>query len=58
MLKLANCEMTYITDRGVQVCGDSREVLSQLPADSVDLIVTSPPFALLREKTYGNESQG
>ncbi len=57
MLKLGNCEMSYSTDRGVQVCGDSREVLSQLPADSVDLIVTSPPFALLREKTYGNESQ-
>ena len=57
MVKLENCEMTYCTDRGVQVCGDSREVLSQLPADSVDLIVTSPPFALLREKTYGNESQ-
>jgi site-specific DNA-methyltransferase (cytosine-N4-specific) len=28
-----------------------------LPADSVDLIVTSPPFALLRQKSYGNESQ-
>jgi site-specific DNA-methyltransferase (cytosine-N4-specific) len=25
--------------------------------DSVDLIVTSPPFALLREKEYGNKSQ-
>ena len=49
--------MIYFTDRGVQGCGDSREVLSQLPADSVDLVVTSPPFALLREKTYGNESQ-
>ena len=57
MLKLGNCEMTYFTDRGVQVCGDSREVLPQLPADSVDLVVTSPPFALLREKSYGNESQ-
>jgi site-specific DNA-methyltransferase (cytosine-N4-specific) len=25
--------------------------------NSVDLVVTSPPFALLREKSYGNESQ-
>jgi site-specific DNA-methyltransferase (cytosine-N4-specific) len=28
-----------------------------MPADSVDLIVTSPPFALLREKSYGNLEQ-
>jgi site-specific DNA-methyltransferase (cytosine-N4-specific) len=28
-----------------------------MPPDSVDLIVTSPPFALLRKKTYGNEEQ-
>src|SRR5713226_4996982 len=57
MLEFENCEMIYSTDRGVQVRGDSRDVLSQLPADSVDLIITSPPFALLREKSYGNEPQ-
>lgn len=28
-----------------------------MPADSVDLILTSPPFALLRKKNYGNETQ-
>ncbi len=55
MLEFRNCEVIYRTDRGVQVCGDSRAVLSQLPAESVDLIITSPPFALLREKSYGNE---
>jgi len=47
----------YRTCRGVQVCADSREVLSTLPEDSIDLIVTSPPFALLRCKDYGNEDQ-
>lgn len=47
----------YRTRRGVQLCSDSREALSALPADSVDLIVTSPPFALLRQKSYGNEDQ-
>jgi site-specific DNA-methyltransferase (cytosine-N4-specific) len=31
--------------------------LEQLPSESVDLIVTSPPFALLRKKSYGNEDQ-
>jgi DNA modification methylase len=47
----------YHTTSGAQLCGDSRDLLSHLPTESVDLIVTSPPFALLREKTYGNESQ-
>ncbi len=33
--------------------GDAREVLKQLPDDSVDLIFTSPPYADQRKKTYG-----
>ena len=47
----------YRTPLGRQVCADSRAVLAALPEESVDLIVTSPPFALLRQKTYGNEDQ-
>jgi site-specific DNA-methyltransferase (cytosine-N4-specific) len=35
--------------------GDSAEVLRQLDDDSVDLIMTSPPFGLVRKKDYGNE---
>ena len=35
------------------VCGDSLEVLASLPAASVDLIVTSPPYADQRRHTYG-----
>ena len=35
--------------------GDSIGLLnSTLPEDSVDLIVTSPPFGLVRKKSYGN----
>lgn len=34
--------------------GDSYHLLSNLPKLSVDLIVTSPPFGLVREKEYGN----
>jgi DNA modification methylase len=48
---------TYLTDFGAQYTGDSRELLQQLPPDSIDLIVTSPPFALVRKKSYGNEDQ-
>lgn len=43
------------TKRGVIYLGDSLDVMSQriLP-DSVDLIMTSPPFGLVRKKDYGN----
>jgi site-specific DNA-methyltransferase (adenine-specific)/site-specific DNA-methyltransferase (cytosine-N4-specific) len=33
--------------------GDSREMLKKLPAGSVDLIITSPPYADQRKDTYG-----
>ena len=49
--------IVYKTENGIQLCGDSREVLSFLPEGEVDLIITSPPFALLRKKSYGNEAQ-
>ena len=39
------------------MCGDSVELLGCLPDRSTDLVLTSPPFALLRKKTYGNEEQ-
>lgn len=50
-------DIVYTTEFGVQVCQDSRNALVALPKDSVDLVITSPPFALLREKEYGNASQ-
>ena len=34
-------------------CGDSEEVLKSFPNNSIDLIVTSPPYADSRKKTYG-----
>lgn len=40
------------------ILGDSLELMRDTIADnSIDLIVTSPPFALLRKKDYGNEDQ-
>lgn len=33
--------------------GDNREILKQLESNSVDLIVTSPPYADSRSSTYG-----
>jgi site-specific DNA-methyltransferase (cytosine-N4-specific) len=55
--ELPSDKKVYETDHGLQVSGDSREVLRLLPDQSADLIVTSPPFALLRQKSYGNEEQ-
>src|SRR5512133_1179750 len=39
---------------GAIVLGDACAALDALPARSVDLIVTSPPFGLVRKKGYGN----
>jgi site-specific DNA-methyltransferase (cytosine-N4-specific) len=44
----------YTTDLGTAYCGDSMEWLPTLPDASVSLAITSPPFALLRQKAYGN----
>ncbi len=47
----------YHTEIGAAYVGDSRDLLEGLPDESVNLIVTSPPFALQRQKEYGNSSQ-
>lgn len=47
----------YITANGAAYCGDSRDLLRELPDDSLDLVMTSPPFALQRQKAYGNKDQ-
>ncbi len=46
----------YSTGYGAAYLGDSLDLLPKLPASCVDLIVTSPPFALTRKKAYGNKS--
>ena len=47
----------YMTDWGASYCGDSIDLLSTFPDDSINLVITSPPFALLRKKEYGNKDQ-
>jgi site-specific DNA-methyltransferase (cytosine-N4-specific) len=44
----------YATSLGRALVGRAQDALDALPAGSVDLVMTSPPFALLREKEYGN----
>lgn len=47
----------YKTDFGAALCGNSLDVLKAIPAKSVDLVVTSPPYALHFKKEYGNVSK-
>ncbi len=47
----------YLTNWGAAYCGDSLDLLAALSDSSVNLVLTSPPFALQREKEYGNKAQ-
>ncbi len=47
---------SYVTELGAAYCGDSLDLLAMLPDNSVNLVMTSPPFALQREKEYLNRS--
>ena len=47
----------YVTDWGEAWVGDSRKLLKKLDDESIDLVVTSPPYGLLKKKEYGNERQ-
>ena len=53
-LKSTQAEPYYETDEGAAYLGNSLECMEKLPDECVDLIVTSPPFALRRKKDYGN----
>ena len=44
----------YRTTNGQAYVGDSLHLLQQVPDSSIDLVMTSPPFALTRQKAYGN----
>lgn len=47
----------YQTTYGKAYLGDSLELMAKLPDDSINLVVTSPPYALHFKKEYGNEDQ-
>src|SRR5258705_11767364 len=47
----------YVTQNGAAYHGDSKELLAQFPDSSINLVITSPPFALQRQKEYGNLDQ-
>jgi site-specific DNA-methyltransferase (cytosine-N4-specific) len=54
---LSAVESFYETSSGAAYLGDSREILKALPDGSVNLVFTSPPYALHFKKEYGNVSK-
>ncbi len=47
----------YTTQYGAAYVGNSLNLLDDLAESSINLVITSPPFALQREKSYGNVDQ-
>jgi DNA modification methylase len=46
----------YTQNNGAVYLGDTLELIQFIEDSSINLILTSPPFALTRKKEYGNES--
>ena len=51
---LAEMRPCFKTPNGAAYQAEAQELLSRLPDDSVDLVLTSPPYALHFKKEYGN----
>lgn len=47
----------FNSELGSLYVGDSLDLLNQISDDSVDLVMTSPPYALHFQKEYGNATQ-
>lgn len=52
-----NTAPSYSTAQGHAYCMDSLEGIQALKDRSIALVMTSPPFALQRQKEYGNKEQ-
>ncbi|MFN9630243.1 MAG: DNA-methyltransferase [Cyanobacteriota bacterium] len=50
-------ETFYETSSGAAYLGDSKEIMAEIPDNSVNLVFTSPPYALHFKKEYGNVSK-
>lgn len=54
----ATIKPLYVQEYGAAYVGDSLAVMKEMPANSVNLVMTSPPFALTSKKEYGNKASG
>lgn len=53
-LLLPGATTFYSTELGAAYLDDSRRILGAMPDESVNLVFTSPPYALHFKKEYGN----
>lgn len=53
-ISLSKFKPYYNSQHGFMIHGDALNVMREMADESVDLIMTSPPFGLVRKKTYGN----
>jgi site-specific DNA-methyltransferase (cytosine-N4-specific) len=56
-MKTLEPKLYYKTQLGQAYLGDSLSFFPEIDSESIDLILTSPPFALKRKKQYGNEDE-
>ena len=54
---VSGLEPYYATELGDAYLADSLQVLRSLPDDSINAVVTSPPYALHFKKEYGNREK-
>lgn len=54
---LKGTKALYKTELGEAYLGNSLNLLRKLEEKSINLVITSPPFALQRKKEYGNKPQ-
>jgi DNA modification methylase len=47
----------YATDLGAMYCADALKGFAAMPDDSLNLVLTSPPYALEFKKEYGNAAK-
>jgi DNA modification methylase len=53
-IKLRGVKPYYRTNYGSAYLGDSLELLKHIPDNSINAVITSPPYALHFKKKYGN----
>lgn len=55
--KVAKLKPYYETEYGEAYLGDTLDIIKHTPDNSVNLVLTSPPFALTSQKEYGNKNE-
>ena len=52
--KLMKVKPFYVTEMGQAFVGDTIKLIEEIPDESIDLIMTSPPYGLRKKKEYNN----